>query len=159
MPSINLQTTWGNPAIGQHGQIANEEKYNGISRTVVGAAGLKFGQPAFRATGADHRATATSNANFLGVTVGNLAVQGAMTATDTYPENSTAAIMTEGVMYVRVSAAVTAGAAAYYVTASNSYTSVSTGNVAIPQGVFDTAGAAGSIVKLAIKHRSFPVAA
>lgn len=48
------QTTYGNaPAKGLPGQIANEEKCNKISRTVESAAGIAFGQPAFRGTG-DH---------------------------------------------------------------------------------------------------------
>lgn len=48
------QTTYGNaPAKGLPGQIANEEKCNKISRTVESAAGIAFGQPAFRGSG-DH---------------------------------------------------------------------------------------------------------
>lgn len=48
------QTTYSNsPAIGLAGQIANEEKCNKISRTVETAAGIAFGQPAFRGS-ADH---------------------------------------------------------------------------------------------------------
>lgn len=48
------QTTYGNaPAKGLPGQIANEEKCNKISRTVESAAGIAFGQPAFRGAG-DH---------------------------------------------------------------------------------------------------------
>jgi hypothetical protein len=41
------------PAKGLPGQIANEEKCNKISRTVESAAGILFGQPAFRGSG-DH---------------------------------------------------------------------------------------------------------
>lgn len=48
------QTTYSNaPAKGLPGQIANEEKCNKISRTVESAAGIAFGQPAFRGSG-DH---------------------------------------------------------------------------------------------------------
>jgi hypothetical protein len=48
------QTTYSNaPAIGLPGQIANEEKCNKVSRTVEAAAGIEFGQPAFRGAG-DH---------------------------------------------------------------------------------------------------------
>lgn len=48
------QTTYGNaPAKGLPGQIANEEKCNKVSRTVESAAGIEFGQPAFRGAG-DH---------------------------------------------------------------------------------------------------------
>lgn len=48
------QTTYSEaPAIGLPGQIANEEKCNKVSRTVESAAGVAFGQPAFRGA-ADH---------------------------------------------------------------------------------------------------------
>jgi len=55
---------------GVPGQIANEEKYNGLSRTVETAAGIPFGQPAFRGSndhgviaGAAFAATAVATAN------------------------------------------------------------------------------------------------
>lgn len=48
------QTTYSNaPAIGLPGLIANMEHCNKISRTVESAAGIEFGQPAFRGA-ADH---------------------------------------------------------------------------------------------------------
>jgi hypothetical protein len=48
------QTSYGTaPAKGLPGQIANEEKCNKVSRTVESAAGIGFGQPAFRGSG-DH---------------------------------------------------------------------------------------------------------
>lgn len=48
------QTDYGlRPAIGLPGQVVSEEKSNRISRTVESAAGIEFGQPAFRGTG-DH---------------------------------------------------------------------------------------------------------
>lgn len=48
------QTSYGlAPAKGLPGQIANEEKCNKVSRTVESAAGIAFGQPAFRGAG-DH---------------------------------------------------------------------------------------------------------
>lgn len=48
------QSTYSNaPAKGLPGQIANEEKCNKVSRTVESAAGIAFGQPAFRGSG-DH---------------------------------------------------------------------------------------------------------
>lgn len=48
------QSTYGDtPAKGLPGQIANEEKCNKVSREVESAAGIAFGQPAFRGS-ADH---------------------------------------------------------------------------------------------------------
>lgn len=64
------QTTYSSaPAKGLPGQVANEERSNRISRTVESAAGIAFGQPAFRGAG-DHgvvagatfAATATASA-------------------------------------------------------------------------------------------------
>ncbi len=71
------QTTYSEaPAKGLPGQIANAELANVVSRTVESAAGIAFGQPAFRGSG-DHgvvvgaafAATATSAAQ--GTNVGN----------------------------------------------------------------------------------------
>lgn len=51
------QTDYGlRPAIGLPGQVVSEEKSNRISRTVESAAGIAFGQPAFRGAG-DHGVT------------------------------------------------------------------------------------------------------
>ena len=48
------QTTYSEaPAIGVPGQLANQELANIVSRTVESAAGIEFGQPAYRGTG-DH---------------------------------------------------------------------------------------------------------
>lgn len=48
------QSTYGTaPAKGLPGQVANAENSNRISRTVESAAGIAFGQPAFRGSG-DH---------------------------------------------------------------------------------------------------------
>lgn len=71
------QTTYSDaPAIGLPGQIANEEQCNRISRTVESAAGLEFGQPAFRGSG-DHGCvvggtfSATASSAALGTNTGN----------------------------------------------------------------------------------------
>lgn len=71
MVSIPIQTTFGTTyAKGVPGQIANEEKYDAISRSVETAAGIGFGQPAFRGTqdhtvvgGGAFAATAAATAN------------------------------------------------------------------------------------------------
>jgi len=68
------QTTYGNaPAKGLPGQIANEEKCNKISRTVESAAGIAFGQPAFRGAG-DHGVVV--GAAFAATGVGSAAASG-----------------------------------------------------------------------------------
>ena len=83
------QTAYTNaPAKGLPGQIANEEKCNKVSRTVESAAGILFGQPAFRGSG-DH-----------GVILG-----GTFAATGT----GSAAAGNVGTSTITASAAVTAG--------------------------------------------------
>ena len=52
--AISMQTAYSTTfSRGVPGQIANEEKYNALSRTVETAAGIAFGQPAFRGSN-DH---------------------------------------------------------------------------------------------------------
>lgn len=68
------QTTYTNaPAKGLPGQIANEEKCNKVSRTVETAAGIAFGQPAFRGAG-DHGVVA--GATFAATGAGSAAASG-----------------------------------------------------------------------------------
>jgi hypothetical protein len=76
------QTTYGSaPAKGLPGQVANEEKCNKVSRTVETAAGIAFGQPAFRGSG-DHGviAGATFAATAAGVAGGGNTGNGTMGA-------------------------------------------------------------------------------
>lgn len=82
------QSTYGDaPAKGLPGQIANEEKCNKVSRTVESAAGIGFGQPAFRGSG-DHgvilggtfAATGTGSASAGNVGTGVMTASPAITA-------------------------------------------------------------------------------
>lgn len=82
------QTDYGlAPAKGLPGQIANEEKCNKVSRTVESAAGIAFGQPAFRGAG-DHgvvaggtfAATGTGSASAGNVGTGVITASPAITA-------------------------------------------------------------------------------
>jgi hypothetical protein len=161
MPSYNMQTTYGAAFTkGQPGQIANEEKYNAISRTVATAAGIAFGQPAARGT-QDHQCVImASGGAFLGIAVLTLAHQsrqpGGAALADGYQQFTTAALMTEGQMYVVADAAVTPGGAVYWNPTTGRYSTVTTGgNVAIPNARFDTtATAAGQIVEISLgNHR------
>lgn len=61
------------PAKGLPGQIANEEQVNKISRTVESAAGIEFGQPAFRGAG-DHGVVV--GGTFAATSVGSAAASG-----------------------------------------------------------------------------------
>lgn len=162
MPSYANQTTFtGDFTKGVMGQIANEEKYNAISRTVETAAGLPFGHPGFRsATAANvHNCRAfAASAAFLGIAVLTNAYQapqpGGTAIADGYPQNGTASLMTEGQMYVIAGAAVTtAGTQVYWDNTAKAYTPTVGTNFLVPGAFFDTIGAQGSIVEISLNHR------
>lgn len=161
--AIPLQTNYGTTfARGSMGQIANEEKYNAISRTVETAAGLPFGHPGFRSVTAanTHNTRAFANgAAFLGMAVKTIAPEGVQNGgtaiVDGYPQYSTAALMTEGQMYVVAGAAVTAaGSPVYWDNTAKAYTPTVGTNFLIPGSVFDTLGAQGDIVEISLTHRA-----
>lgn len=240
------------PAKGIAGMVANEEKCNKISRTVETAAGILFGQPAFRgvgdhgcvagatfaATGAGSAAagntgantitaspavaagakagrwvltavtagasavwlfsdpdgiergevttavaatiggigpftiadpgtdaaigdqmyidvTYTANTKFLGLTVLTpaVAVAGNATVLDGYIQYSTAALMTDGQMYVTAGASVTPGQAVYWNPATSRFTA-NPAHIPIPAAFFDTTSTDGNVVEVSLKHRS-----
>lgn len=144
MPAV--QTTYDAVRpVGYAGMIANGETSNRISRTVEDATAIGFGKPVFRGTG-DHGVTATPSAAFLGITIANYAAP-AVAATgvqaDSYPQYSTAGILTQGVIWVQSSVAVADGDQAY-VTSAGAITNVSTSNTILTGWFFqDTLSAAG----------------
>ena len=158
------QTTYSeSPVKGFPGQIANEEKHNQISRTPVN--NLAFGAPAFRVAGAgnDHKCTATPGTGFLGIAVLTPAVGVTLGSAfiDGYPANAdggpstTAALMTDGQIFVTAGEAVAPGDDVYWITATSRYgTTAGAGATLIPGAIFDTTGADGDIVEVSLKHRS-----
>lgn len=151
------QTTYNErPAKGVHGQVANAELSNRISRTIETAA-VPFGAPVQRGA-ADHGAVAFTTGDFLGIAILNPAVPGNVataTTPDVYPVGFTAAIMTRGQMYVTAGEAVVQGDDVYYVTATGKYTTTAAaGSVGPLTGVFfDTGGGNGDIVEISIGNR------
>lgn len=104
------------PAIGLDGQIANEEHCNKVSREVESAAGIAFGQPAFRGS-ADH-----------GVVVG-----GTFAATGT----GSAFAGNTGTGVITASPAITAGAKqGRYTAVLQSTSATAPYNVFDPDGLF-----------------------
>ena len=154
------QTTYSEaPVKGFPGQIANEEKHNHISRTPT--TDIPFGAPAFRVAGAgnDHKCAATGT-KFLGLAILTPAVGVRLGSAfvDGYAANTvdgsavTAALMTDGQMFVRAGGNVVPGDAVTYNPGTNRYTA--TGGTAIPGAFFDTTGTDGAIVEISLKHRS-----
>lgn len=145
-----VQTTYlSDFAAGYPGMVANGETSNRISRTIQDAAGIGFGKAAFRGTG-DHDCTATPTAGtLLGITIAHEALGlVAGQTSDTFARYANVPIMTQGVIWVQVGAAVADGDQAY-VTPAGVITNVSTSNVILPGWFFDTTGANGDVVKLA----------
>lgn len=160
MPAYNMQTAYvGTFVKGVPGQIANEEKYNGLSRSVQTAAGIPFGAPVMRGT-LDHTcALFATGGKFLGLAVKTIAPEhratGQAVILDGYPINTTAGIMQEGVMYNFADLAVAAGDPVFWNPATGRYSNVvGSANLAIPNGFFDTTStAAGQIVEITIRKR------
>lgn len=151
-----LQTTYGDAyAKGFAGMVANGEPSNRISRTVEVSGGLGFGVPAFRSS--DHGVNATvAAATFLGITIANYAsppVQATGVQADTYPQYSTAAIMTQGVIWVLASGDTTDGAAVYVgdgdPLTAGLFTASATGNIALAGWVFEDTVSSGQLVRIA----------
>ncbi|RVK37637.1 structural cement protein Gp24 [Sinorhizobium meliloti] len=156
------QTTYTNaPPKGLHGQIASEEKCNKISRTVENLGGVRFGQPVQRGA-ADHGVVPFAAAGeFIGIAVLNPAVPADVLAPDSYPRYFTGAFMTMGTVYVTAGAAVGQGDAVFYNTLTHRYVNAAGANIVgpIPDAVFDTSGADGAIVEIALRLRASAPAA
>lgn len=113
--AITIQSTYAEDyPKGYPGMVANGEKSNRISRTVESSAGAAFGAPLYRGTH-DHGCVTTVGtlATFLGWAIADRGIVPATLtgAVDTYPQYSTAGILTSGAIYVAVKGAVTDGAA------------------------------------------------
>ena len=151
------QTTYNDaPPKGVHGQVANAELSNRISRTIETAA-VPFGAPVQRGA-ADHGAVAFTTGDFLGLAILNPAVPGNVataTTPDVYPVGFTAAILTKGQMYVTAGETVVQGDDVYYITATGKYvTTAGAGIVGPLTGVFfDTGGALNDIVEISVGNR------
>ena len=159
MPSYNLQAAYTRDfGKGVPGQIANEEKYNAVSRSVETTAGIAFGAPVARGTN-DHGAVLLTSSNkFIGLAVKAMAPEhrqpGGTVIQDGYPARATMSAMTEGVMYELADVAVAAGDAVYWNPTTGRYSNSATNNIAIPQAFFDTsATAAGQVVKVTLRKR------
>lgn len=155
------QTTYpSTPAIGLPGQIANEEIKNIVSKSVETAAGIGFGQPAARsATAADENSCRlmASGATFLGIAVLNRAVAASATDPDEYAQYSTAALLTQGTIFVTAGGTVAPGDDVTWNTSTGEYSTTAADgtNLAIPGARFETNGGDGDIVIISLGNRQF----
>lgn len=154
------QSTYSNsPAIGLPGQIANEELANIISKIVETSGGINFGQPAARSATASKENSCrllASGAAFLGIAVLNRAVAADADDPDNYAQYATAALMTQGSIFVTAGATVVPGDDVYWDSATGKYGTSSGGtNIAIPGARFETNGGNGDIVMISLGNRQF----
>lgn len=152
------QTTYSNaPAAGLPGQIANEEQSNIISKIVETSGGIDFGQPCARsATAANENSCRlmASGASFLGVAVLNRAVGADASSPDTYAENTVAAIITEGPVYVTVGETVVPGDDVYWNSSTGKYGTTSGGsNVQLADATFETNAVANGVAIISLGNR------
>lgn len=140
--------------VGYPGMIANGETSNRISRTVEDAAGIAFGRAAFRGSG-DHGVTATPSADLMGIVIADPGIQplpGGVAA-DIVPQYGSAAILTQGVIWVVAGSNTTDGAAVYVgdgdPDTAGIFTTSSTGNVALTGWTFQDTVSEGALVRIA----------
>lgn len=147
-----MQTSYAaNPPKGYPGMVVNGETSNRISRTVENSAGVAFGRGAFRGSGQNGcTGVVGTAANFLGFTIADHGLQVLAGGTpDVYRQYASAAIMTQGVLYVVAGEAVTQGAPVYIDAADGDAVDTATDNIATGGWVFDEAAASGAIVRIA----------
>ena len=128
------------------GQVANQELANFITALLEDAS-VGFGVAMFQGTG-DKEATATPSAEFLGVTVRDVIVEGA--TADTFYEGDSMTLCNHGVIVVQASVAVDKGAQAY-VTDAGAWTDVATDNNIIAGATFDATTSGAGLVPVRIK--------
>lgn len=137
------------PPVAYAGLVANGEWDNRISRTVVDAAGLGFGRGAFRSGDTGCTGTVVAGVgNFLGFTIahealGIVAGQGI----NVYPQFQSAAILTEGSIWVTAGEDITLGAQVYITSAGAIVDTVGTNTIATGW-FFDTAALSGGLVRI-----------
>lgn len=123
------------------GHVESTEFKNVISRNVETAA-IGFGKPVVQGV-ADYgvRNSATNDTTILGIATREYAQD--PTSVDAYPVYASAAIMTKGLIWVTVGAAVVAGDPVHVIVNGGTYGK--TGGVAIPNARFETSAASGAL--------------
>lgn len=151
MPAV--QTTYSatiSPAY--PGMIANGEWATNIISRVVDAATpqpIAFGDPVLQ--GASEQTVISANGGsgaFRGIAVRDVTLP--PTAGDQFAATTTLGVLTLGVVWVTATAAVSAGGPAY-VTFAGALTDASSGNTAIPNGIWDSTTTGAGLAKLRLK--------
>lgn len=146
-----LQTNYDDKlAVAFEGMIVDTEPHIIISREVQTAA-IGFGKAVKQGTADRQVQAATAAADvFRGITVRDQSTRLNGSTADQVPVGDTIAVMTHGVVWVRAVEPVIAGAAAYMQVSGGlgQFSDISTSNLPIVRGIFDSSAAAGELVKL-----------
>jgi len=142
MPTV--QSTYSdNIDAGYAGAIVNEEPRVLISRTVEDSGGIDFGLAVMQGTEDKGCVVCDARADFLGVTVRDQSVD--PSAPDTFEYQSTARIMTKGVVWVANSGGVAAGDPVVYLADG----ALGTGSSPLVDGArWDTTADTGELAQL-----------
>jgi hypothetical protein len=132
------------------GMMVNMEEWNGMTRTAT--ATINFGAPAQR-SGGKQCAPLASGGEFLGIAIGHHVVTS--TNGDSYGQYDNVPLADEGVIAVLADAAIAAGAALNFNTATGRYTTASTSGtvIAVPGAEADEAASgAGAMFHLRLRR-------
>lgn len=137
------------PAVAQEGQVADTSPATILSRT-VDAVALGFGK-AVQKGSKQHTVVAASTV-VTGITVRSQATGARAADPDTYPVNDTAAIMTEGAIWVKVDSTVVEEDDVTVTTATGLFgtKAVAAGVIAVPGAKFETGAAANGLARIRI---------
>lgn len=132
------------------GMSANMEEWNGLTRTAT--ATILFGCPAQR-SGDAQCAPLASGGEFLGIAIAHHVITSSNG--DSYAQYDNVPLADEGVYWALADAAITAGTALNFNTATNRYTTAATSGtvIAVPGAEADTAATgAGALFKLRLRR-------
>lgn len=137
------------PEVAVEGQIADTSPATILSRTVEAAIG--FGK-AVQKGSKQHTVIAADAGPVTGITVRSQATGARATDPDVYPLNDTAAIITQGAIWVKVDSTVVEGDDVTVTTATGLFGSkaVAAGIIAVTGAVFDTGAAANGLARIRI---------
>jgi len=121
------------------------------SRAAEGA--VAFGLAVTYGTDPEKQCEVVDNASdtFLGVALKTHTVVVAAGATPGYADEDSVSVLEQGAVWVEVTSAVAAGAPAYVDVSNAKFTDVSTDNLAVPNGSFETSAESGGLAVLKIK--------
>jgi hypothetical protein len=144
MPIFDTQMGYqARPALGYPGQVAEGQHARDVASKRVENATVAFGV-AVQSGVADDSCRVGGSGTFVGVTVSDKTRQ----PDDNYKVGEMAAVIRKGTVWVQVAATTAAGAPAFYTAATGALTAVAAGNVAIPNGRFETGVTGAGLVRL-----------